>query len=57
MSNFCIQQLVHFYFKNWRKFDSKKVKLNWFLQTGAPVHGVARRLAVPGPRAHAEAPE
>jgi hypothetical protein len=61
MSNFCIQQLVHFYFKNWRKFDSKKVKLNWFLQTGAPAHDVARAaprwLAVPGPRAHAEAPE
>jgi hypothetical protein len=36
MRNFCIQPLVHFYCKNWRKFDSKKVKLNWFCKPALP---------------------
>jgi hypothetical protein len=61
MRNFCIQRLVHFFFKNRRKFDSKKVKSNCF-EWDEPARDVALRTrhvvhAITGPRAHAEAPE
>jgi hypothetical protein len=61
MSNFCIQQFVHFYFKNKRKVDSKRAKLNgfWLGRTARDVEPCTRHVGcvVPGPHAHAEAPE
>jgi hypothetical protein len=61
MSNFCIHRLVHFYFKNLRKFNSKRVKSNYF-EWGELARDVVPRTrhvgrAVPGTCAQVEAPK
>jgi hypothetical protein len=61
LSIFDIQSLDHFYFENGRKTGAKMVKQKCLAQpvlsrTTSPARP-PRRLAVPGPRAHAEALE
>jgi hypothetical protein len=61
LSNFGIQSLEHFCLKIWRKFILKRAMWNsvWIRanpRTTSPARP-PRRLAVPGPRAHAKAPE